>query len=130
MLQDFVTDFILKQKNKKISCIAAVSIQSNPPPPCPACPLISRFLVYPRSHKHGSWFLLRHVNALSGSSPASHCGQNSEAKGADAAPCRNWSVGPARKGHQCGQRPPRNTASDWTRASLATTWRNWPPRQS
>lgn len=110
--------------------IDVVSMQTNPTPPCPDYPLTSRCRVGPRSHTHGSGFPLVHVNALSGSWPASRCCQNSVAKQADAAPGRKSSVGPARKGHRCGQRRPSSTASDWTAASLAATGWSWPPRQS
>ncbi len=119
-----------KINSKRTAYIDATSMQYNPTPARPACPLTSRCPVGPRSHIHGSWFLLVHVNALSDSWPASHWCRNSVARRADVAPGRKLSVGPARKGHQCGRRRPSSTASDWTSASLAATWWSWPPRQS
>lgn len=92
--------------------------------------LASRCQVGPRSHTHGSWCPLVHVNALSGSWPASRWCQNNVAKQADAALGRKSSVGRERKGHHCGRRHPSSTASDWTAASLAATGWSWPLRQS
>lgn len=128
MLQGFHPT--LNSQEKRAQHIDVVLMQTNPTPSCPGCPLTSRCPVGPRSHTHGSWFPLVHVNALSGSWPASRCYQSSVAKQADAAPGRKSSVGPARKGHQCGQMRPSSTASDWTAVSLAATGWSWPPMQS
>lgn len=99
-------------------------------PPWAANPLTSRCLVGPRSHTHGFCSPLVRVNALSGSWPANRWCQSSVAKQADAAPGRKLSVGPAKKGLQCGQRHPSSTAFDWTAAFLAVTGWSWPLRQS